>query len=211
MKKLIELTKKLKDEELRKKVVSFLKNPKLSNKDFEKYPMMSVKEGRTVFSISPATPPIERDILNHTIALVQLCEKTAKTIKSVYDIPVNEDNLIAAAILHDIMHLFEYKKSKTEGMTHSGIMLDHTMLAVAELYHRNFPEDVIHIIASHFGEGGPTPPRSFEALILHHLDTMLAMTEYHLYATTQPQQQIPILFLDEESIKKLSGESSEKK
>lgn len=211
MKKLIELTKKIKDEELQKKVASFLKNPKLSNKDFEKYPMMSVEEGRTVFSISSATPPIERDILNHTIALVHLCEKTAKTIKSVYGIPVNEDSLIAAAILHDIMHLFEYKKSETEGVTHSGVMLDHTMLAVAELYHRNFPEDVIHIIASHFGEGGPTPPRSFEALILHHLDTMLAITEYHLYAKTQPQQQIPILFLDEESIKRLGGEGSEKK
>lgn len=211
MKKLIELAKKIKDEELRKKVVSFLKNPKLSSKDFDKYPMMKIEEGRTMFSAGPTSTPVQRDILNHTITLVDLCEKTAKTMKKNYGIDINEDVLIAAAILHDVMHLFEYKKSKTGNLEHSGIMLDHTMLAVAELYHRGFPEQVIHIIASHFGEGGPTPPRNFEALILHHLDTMLAMTEYHLYAATQPQQPIPIVFLDEESIKKLSGESSEKK
>jgi D-aminopeptidase len=36
---------------------------------------------------------------------------------------------------------------------------------------------------------------------------MLAVTEYHLYAATQPQQQIPIIFVDGDSIKKLSGEN----
>jgi 7,8-dihydroneopterin 2',3'-cyclic phosphate phosphodiesterase len=205
---LIELANKIKDEELRKKVVEFLKSPALSNRDFRKYPMMKIGEARTVFSAGAGAAPVERDVLSHTIALVELCESSAKTIKKIYGIPIDEDILIAAAILHDVMHLFEYKKSATDGsMEHTGIMLDHTMLAVAELYHRGFPEPVIHIIASHFGEAGPTPPRSFEAVMLHHLDTMLAVTEYHLYAATQPQQQIPIIFVDGDSIKKLSGEN----
>jgi hypothetical protein len=67
---------------------------------------------------------------------------------------------------------------------------------------------VIHIIASHFGEGGPTPPRNFEALILHHLDTMISVVEFHL-GEKQPQQPMQLLLLDEETMKKLSGEKTE--
>jgi len=207
MKELIELARKVKDEKLRERVVEFLKSPALFNRDFKKYPMMKIEEAKTVFSAGAGAAPVERDVLSHTIALVELCESSAKIIKKIYNIPIDEDSLIAAAILHDVMHLFEYRKSPNGSVEHTGIMLDHTMLAVAELYHRGFPESVIHIIASHFGEGGPTPPRSFEAVMLHHLDTMLAVTEYHLYAAAQSQQQIPIIFLDEDSIKKLSGEN----
>lgn len=209
MQKLIELAQKIKNEELRKKVVEFLKDPSLSNKDFKKYPRMKLEEARTLFSVGPAGP-VERDILNHTIALTELCIKTAETVEKVYGIPINKDNLIAAAILHDLMHLYEYKRGK-EGIEHTGIMLDHTMLGVAEYYHRDFPEDVIHIIASHAGEQGTTTPRNFEALIFHHLDNMLSLTEFHAYSAKQPQSPVQLLVLDEETIKKIAGEKTEKK
>jgi len=209
MQKLIELAQKIKNEELRKKVVEFLKNPSLSNKDFKKYPRMKLEEARTLFAVGPAGP-VEREILNHTIALVDLCIKTAETMEKVYGIPINKDNLIAAAILHDLMHLYEYKKGK-EGIEHTGMMLDHTMLAVAEYYHRDFPEDVIHIIAAHAGEQGTTTPRNFEALIFHHLDNMLSLVEFHAYGAKQSQQPMQLLVLDEETIKKIAGEKTEKK
>lgn len=203
MKEFIDIAQKIKDEKLRKLVVDFLKDPKLSHKDFRKYPMEKLENARTLFGGSGVTA--ERDILNHSIALAELCEKTAEILKEKYGIPINIDNLIAAAILHDIMHLYEYKRTGA-GVEHTGLTLDHTTLAVAEMYHRGFPEELIHIIAAHAGEAGLTTPRNFEALIFHHLDNMLAMTEFHLYGGKQTQQ---MMVLDEETIKKIIGEQAE--
>jgi len=208
MQKLIELAQKIKDEELRKKVIEFLKDPKLSHKDFKKYPKMKIEEAGSVFTVGGpgGAASVERDVLNHTIALADLCLKTAESIEKNYGIPVNRDHLIAAAILHDLPKIFEWKKSK-EGFEHTGILLDHSMLGVAEFYHRGFPEQVIHIIASHFGETGPTPPRNFEALIFHYCDTLLSLTEFHLYGTKAKPQPFQLVLLDEEMIKKMTEES----
>lgn len=205
MEKLIKLSNKIKDEKLRKMVVDFLRNPKLSNKDFSKYPKMKIENAASMFTVGGVST-VERDVLNHTISLVELCERTADVFEKVYGLPLNRDNLIASAILHDIMKIFEWKRGP-QGVEHTGVMLDHTMLAVAELYHRGFPEDVIHIVASHFGESGPTPPRNFEALVFHHLDNMTSMVEFRMYGggTQQPMQ---LVLLDGETLKKL-GEGPE--
>lgn len=211
MKKLIELANNIKNEELRKKVVEFLEDPKLTNKDFKKYPRMKIEEAGSVFSMStPAgATSVERDVLNHTIALTDLCMRTADSLEKNYSIPIDRDSLIAAALLHDITKVFEWKKGPN-GLEHTGVLLDHTMLGVAELYHRGFPESVIHIIASHFGETGPTPPRNFEAVVLHYLDSMLSVAEFHLYGSKE-QQPMQLIVLDDETIKKLGGEKTEKK
>jgi len=211
MKELIELAQKIKDEELRKKVVDFIKNPRLSHKDFKKYPKMKIEEAKTPFTVaSPSgSGTVERDVLNHSVAVVDLCLKTADTIEKNYGIPINRDHLIAAGILHDLMKIFEFKKSN-QRLEHTGVLLDHSMLAVAEFYHRDFPENVIHIIASHFGESGPTPPRNFEALIFHYCDNLLSLVEFHAY-NKQPQESMQLLFLDEDMLKKIVGEKTEKK
>lgn len=212
MQKLIELAQKIKDEELRKKIVEFIKDPRLTHKDFKKYPRMKIEEAKSIFTVSSSSgaASVERDVLNHSVALADLCLKTAESIEKNYNIPINKDNLVAAAILHDLMKIFEYKKGK-EGLEPTGILLDHSMLAVAEFYHRGFPEQVIHIVASHFGETGPTPPRNFEALIFHYCDTLLSLTEFHLYGAKQPQQPLQLVLLDEEMLKKMTGEKTEEK
>jgi len=208
MKKLIELSKKIKDEKLRKMVVNFLKDLKLSNKDFSKYPKMKIEDASSMFTVGGPTgaSTVERDVLNHTITLVELCEKTTGIFEKTYGLPLNRDNMIAAAILHDVMKVFEWKKGQ-QGLEHTGVMLDHSTLAVAELYRRDFPEDVIHIIAAHFGDSGPTPPRNFEALVFHHLDNMTSMVEFRMYGAAA-QQPVQLVLLDDEALKKL-GESPE--
>ena len=210
MQKLIELAQKIKDEELRKKVIEFVKDPKLSHKDFKKYPRMKIEEAGSVFTVasSQGATSVERDVLNHSLALADLCLKTADTLEKSYGISMNRDHLIAAAILHDLSKIFEWKKGK-EGFEPTGILLDHTMLGVAELYHRGFPEKVIHIIASHFGETGPTPPRNFEALVFHYCDTLLSLAEFHVQGA-KSSQPLQLIVLDEETIKKIT-EKSEKK
>lgn len=211
MKKLIELAKKIENLELREKVINFLKDPKLSHKDFEKYPREEIEKAGAVFTVSSPHGSViaKRDVLNHTTALVELCEKTAEVVEKNYKIPINKDNLIAAAILHDIMKMFEWKREGEE-LEHSGILLDHTILGVAELYHRGFPEEVLHLIASHAGEAGTTPPRNYEALILHYIDTLLSLTEFHLYGVKQEKQPVQLLVLDEETMKKIREESEKK-
>lgn len=210
MKQLIELAQKIKNEELRKRVVEFLKNPQLTHKDFKKYPKMEVDEAKTLFTVGgpQGGVTVERDVLNHTLALADICLKIADTVERSYGIPINRDNLIAAAILHDIMKIFEHKMGP-QGLEHTGVLLDHTMLAVGEFYHRGIPEEVIHIIASHFGETGPTPPKNFEALIFHHLDSLLSLTEFHLYAP-KAQQPMQLVVLDDETIRKLGGKPEKK-
>ena len=116
--------------------------------------------------------------------------------------------MIAGALLHDMMKMFEWKTGES-GAEPTGVLLDHTMLAVAEFYYRGFPENVIHIIASHFGEASPTPPRNYEALILHYVDTLLSVSEFHLYGVKQ-ENPMQLLVLDEKTMEKIKEEMENK-
>jgi 7,8-dihydroneopterin 2',3'-cyclic phosphate phosphodiesterase len=213
MQKLVELAQKIKDEELRKKVVEFLKDPRLSHKDFKKYPRMKIEDAKTPFTVgsSSGAASVERDVLNHTLAVADLCLRTAESVEKSYGLHVSKDNLLAAAILHDLMKMYEYRRDENGQLEPTGILLDHSMMAVAEFYNRGFPEQVIHIIASHFGESGPTPPRNYEALIFHYCDTMLSIVEFHMYGSKQPQSPMQLVLLDEEMIKKMTGGKPEEK
>lgn len=208
MQRLIAIANKIKDLELRKRVIELLKDPKLSHKDFKKYPREEFDKVKTPFSVGGQGTVERGDLLTHTEVVTDLCIKTAEDFERSFGIPINKDYLIAGALLHDLMKVFEWKNEGGE-TKHTGILLDHSMLAVAEFYHRGLPEAVIHIVASHFGEGGPTPPRNFEALILHHVDTLVSMVEFHLH--TPKDQPVQLVLLDEEAVKKLAGEKAEEK
>jgi len=208
MKELLELTKEIEDKTLREKVVEILKDLRLSSKYFKKYPKENLKDAGSLFVISSSgLGPVERDIVNHTVALTELCIKVSENFEKNYGLKLKRDILIAASIVHDLMKSFEYKRDKKGELEPTGIMLDHTMLAVAELYKRDFPEEVIHIVASHFGEGGPTPPRTFEAVVFHQLDSLVSMIEYYHQGKKKMDQQI--IFLTEEELKNL-GEKTER-
>jgi 7,8-dihydroneopterin 2',3'-cyclic phosphate phosphodiesterase len=204
MQRLIELAKQIKNKELREKVISLLNNPKLSNKNFEKYKPEDMSKVKTLFTVGGVGTVERGDLISHTAAVTELCMETAKILEKEYGIKVDMDELIAGALLHDVMKVFEWKNTE-KGAERTDISLDHSVLGAAELYSRGFPEKVIHIVASHFGETGPTPPRNFEALILHHVDSFLSLAEFYLYGSEQ-KQEVPIIILDEKTIKKLSGE-----
>ena len=208
MKRLLKLAQEIKNKSLRKKVIDFLKDLRLSSKDFKKYPKEKLKKAGSLFVIpTSGMGPIERDVLEHTVALTELCKKSVDIFKKNYGLKLDKDFLIAASILHDLMKAFEYKRDKSGELEPTGIMLDHTMLITAELYTRDFPEEVIHIVASHFGEGGPTPPRTFEAVVFHQLDSLISVVEY--YHRLKKKMDHQIVFLTEEDLKKL-GEKTEK-
>lgn len=169
---LTELANRIKDKDLKKKVVDALKHPEMSHKGLaSKYKPADIKDAPASIQFHHT---YEKGLIEHTHAVTKLCISVADTLKEVYKLELDMDALIAAALVHDIGKLWGMKKSAS-GWQPTELTLDHTMAGTAELYAREFPEKVLHIVASHFGENGPTPPATMEALIFHTIDNMNAM------------------------------------
>ena len=195
--KLLELAKKIEDENLRKKVIDLIKSPNLTHPDFKKYEMTPLEEVRTGFSVGGGQI-VERDVLNHTITVTEACIELARILEKNFGIPFNKDVLIAAALIHDLMKAYEWKV-EGENLKYTNIPLDHTALITAELYKRNFPEEVIHAVAAHAGEQGTVPPRTFEALLLHYVDSIVAVIEYYYYLFLKSNQISSLILKEDEN------------
>ncbi|MEM5803752.1 MAG: HDIG domain-containing protein [Candidatus Aenigmatarchaeota archaeon] len=191
MEALIKLAEKIENKELRKKVIDYINDKKLKNPHFEKYKREDLKKAGSYFSVgSSSLGPIERDVVHHTTVLTHMVIQIAKIMEAGYGIKLDMDALIAASLCHDIMKAAEYNRDENGELEPTGISLDHTVLGTAELYARGFPEEVIHIVASHAGEAGTTPPRSFEAVIFHELDSLASIVEYYAIAYSKFNEKI---------------------
>lgn len=109
-------------------------------------------------------------LVAHTRLVTNLCRAIAGTMKNVGGIALNNDHLIAGALLHDVGKLLEYRKT-AEGfqVSRSGKLLRHPLSGMGLAMAGNLPEDVYHIIAVHSREGEGSY-RSPEAIALHHAD-----------------------------------------
>ncbi len=174
MERLIELAKEIKDEKLREKTIDILKDIKLTHPEFQKYEKESPENVRTPFVVNDVI--VGRDLIVHTISVTEACIRIADVVEKNYGIKVKRDFLIAGALLHDIMKVYEFKNGEP-----TGILLDHSSLALAELYKKEFPEEVLHLVISH-GAPSINPPRTLEALILHYADTLLALVEFGIHS-----------------------------
>lgn len=170
MKHLLELAKNIKDKKLRKDVEGMLKDFRLSNKDFD-LPKSDIN--KTPAGTGGFHHCQEGGLIQHTQAVTEMCMKCADVVEKVYSIKLNRDYLIAGALLHDIAKVYEYVKANG-AWGHSGIKFDHSFMIGTELYARGFPEELVHIVESHLGQSA-NPPRTMEALILHHIDTLDAI------------------------------------
>jgi len=202
MQKLIELAGEIENAELRKKVIDLIKNPKLSNPNFQKYPKEDLEKVRTPFSVGDMGV-VEREVVTHTVTNTELCLKIADTFEKNYGVKLDRDILVAGSLLHDIMKVYEWKIDEEGDAVPTGLTLDHVFLGVAELYARGFSEEIIHLVAATQGER--TPPKSLEALILHYVDTLTSLTEFFTSAK-QKKPQMPVIVLDEETFKKMKEE-----
>jgi 7,8-dihydroneopterin 2',3'-cyclic phosphate phosphodiesterase len=107
-------------------------------------------------------------LVEHTLCVVKLTTLLCDIVEEVYGGNINKDYVIAGALLHDIMKVYCYEQRPDNRFRTSklGGQIDHLTLLVAELYKREFPLELLHIIASHHGESGQTKPRTVEALIV---------------------------------------------
>ena len=167
--KLIELAGGIRDKGLRAKVVSLLKDPALSNKGFP-YKAVPVRDAPASLGFHHVQ---KGGLAKHTYVVASLSLAIAGVLEENYQ-KVDRDVLVAGALLHDIAKVFDMKKAG-DGFGATELSIYHIIMGSAELYARGFPESVIHLIASHFGEQGTTSPQSIEAVILHYADTISAV------------------------------------
>lgn len=161
MEKLVELAGLIADDGLREKVLAFLRDPPT---DLDQ-PALPV-------GVCPAGAyqhhSYRGGLVEHTVSVVKLCMSLCDVVEEQYGGRVDRDLVLAGAILHDIMKVYCYEETGGGGFRTSefGGLVDHLSLMIAEMYKRGLPLDLVHVVAGHHGDAGPTKPKTLEALIV---------------------------------------------
>ena len=161
MEKLVELAGLIADDGLREKVLAFLRDPPT---DLDQ-PALPV-------GVCPAGAyqhhSYRGGLVEHTVSVVKLCSSLCDVVEEQYGGRVDRDLVLAGAILHDIMKVYCYEETGGGGFRTSefGGLVDHLSLMIAEMYRRGLPLDLVHVVAGHHGDAGPTKPKTLEALIV---------------------------------------------
>jgi len=119
--------------------------------------------------------PTKVTFMEHKASVVHIAKDAGEQINKFYhgELPVNEDVLIAGAILADVGKLLEYVLDETGKAVQGtyGKYLRHPFSGVSIAEECGVPAEVCHIIATHAGEGNMVK-RTTEAYIVHHADFM---------------------------------------
>ncbi len=97
--------------------------------------------------------------------------KLAKSVLEAREEDLNNDYLIAGALLHDVGKLMEYelKDDRTVVKSELGKKMRHPVSGSKLAEELGLPDDVVHIIYAHSHEGDNLN-RTLEAIIVHHCD-----------------------------------------
>ncbi len=155
------LVDRIKNKGLREKVKVFLKNPP-SDLDAPALPLEVCPAGAYQHH------SYDGGLLQHTVGVTKLALTLSDLVESIYGGTVERDTVLAGAVLHDVMKCYCYEERSEGGFRTSdfGGKVDHLTLMVGEMMKRDFPLDVVHVVASHHGDVGPTKPKTVEALIV---------------------------------------------
>ncbi len=195
MKRLIELAEKIKDKKLREKTIKILEEPAISNSEIV-YPKADLKK---IPAWVNGHHFYDGGLLDHTFSVTNASLLMAKNFEDAYKASINYDYLIAGALLHDVMKVFVLCKTGRQ-WSFTGCTLDHAVLTACELYAREFPEEVIHIVASHGGDLGSAGanPRTLEALIVFYSDMMDSAVESFVHGMSAQNLQFLLMGSDKE-------------
>jgi putative nucleotidyltransferase with HDIG domain len=114
-------------------------------------------------------PDCPVSFLQHVRAVTQTALATAGVLSQFYHrhYRLDMDIIAAGGLLHDIGKLLEYHPDG--GVSPGGRLLRHPFTGVGLAMQHGLPDEVVHIIATHAGEGDGGY-RSPEAVIIHHAD-----------------------------------------
>ena len=166
--KLRELVDTIKNKKLRKKAADFLENPTFElNGKIHSGPSFDISPGGITHHHTYEGGYIEHVVATEKIALA-LCD----VAEEVYGGKVDRDLVTAGVLLHDIFKPVTYMVDENGNYASAAITdyMDHISLATSELVRRDFPLELVHIVAAHYGTYGLVKPRTVEALILHLAD-----------------------------------------
>lgn len=164
----------IRDEALRRAVVSVLEDPTLTFTDAK--PLISVEE-------APAAPRKHHfftgGLLVHTLSVAWLTLAMAEVFERVYGLQVNKDLALAAALLHDIFKYYQYSADHNEGgyRARGDWYLSHDYAIVAELAVRGAPDALIRAVSE---AHGLAPFSTLEGFIVHLADSADARFGEHL-------------------------------
>jgi 7,8-dihydroneopterin 2',3'-cyclic phosphate phosphodiesterase len=162
------LTNRIQDKKLRNKVVELLENPtfETGGRKFSGLPLETSPAGLSHHHYYPG------GYMEHVVSTANIAAALCDSVERFYHGKVNRDLVIAGILLHDIFKPVTYTVDD-EGRyvsTRLADYLDHLSLVVSELVRRDFPLDLVHVVAAHMGSYGPVRPRTVEALVCHLAD-----------------------------------------
>jgi 7,8-dihydroneopterin 2',3'-cyclic phosphate phosphodiesterase len=160
---------KIRDRSLREKVAAFVENPtiEIEGKVYSGLPLETSPAGVSHHHGYPG------GFVEHVVSTTEIALTLCDVVKRVYHGKVDRDLVVAGVVLHDIFKPLTYvaRENGTYGLTPLAERLDHLTLIVAELVKRDFPLNLVHIVASHMGwQHSPIGPRTVEALVVHLAD-----------------------------------------
>jgi putative nucleotidyltransferase with HDIG domain len=164
------LADKIRDKELRKKVIELLENPvfEVGGKVYSGLPLDVSPAGLSHHHCYPG------GYVEHIISTTNLALALCNSVEKVYHGKVNRDLVVAGILLHDIFKPLTYTVNEdgSYGTTGLADYMDHLSIVISELVRRGFPLELIHVVSAHHGEYGPIRPHTIEALICHLADLM---------------------------------------
>jgi 7,8-dihydroneopterin 2',3'-cyclic phosphate phosphodiesterase len=168
--KLKALADKIRDRNLRKKVIELLENPtfEINGEKYSGLPLDASPAGLSHHHCYPS------GYIEHIVSTANLASSICDSVEKVYHGKVNRDIVMAGVLLHDIFKPITYfvNKNGSYSSTHLADYLDHLSLIISELVRRGFPLELVHVVAAHHGDYGPIRPHTIEALICHLADLM---------------------------------------
>lgn len=166
--KLKAMSDRIRNKELRQKVVDLLENPsfEINGKRFSGPPLDIAQAGLSHHHCYPG------GYIEHVASAANLALALCESVEKIYRGRVNRDIVIAGVLLHDLYKPTTYTFNKADTCSSSRLAdhLDHLSLAISELVRRDFPLELIHVVAAHHGEYSPIRPHTVEALICHLAD-----------------------------------------
>ncbi|MEJ2635689.1 MAG: HD domain-containing protein [Calditrichia bacterium] len=116
--------------------------------------------------------PCPANFVEHTRGVVNVSVNAARALQDIYGarMPLNMDYLLAGALLHDVGKILEYEEKDGKFIkSREGKYLRHPFSGVGLAFDEGIPDEILHMIAVHAGEGDGKW-RSTEAVIIHHAD-----------------------------------------
>ena len=119
---------------------------------------------------NPGTLPDTRRLVEHSRSVALQALAVAETIERLHGIGFNRDELVAAALLHDVSKLLEYSPvGEGAGKSEKGRKIQHGFLGALKAVEHGMPLDVVHSIIVHT-HNSRHMPQTHEAIIVHYID-----------------------------------------